>query len=192
MINQYHSAILKTTEALDANQIPYYITGSVAGYVHGVQRMTNDVDIVADFPLEKAKPFYSMVEKEFYSDLQMIEKAIKREKSFNIIFLNGMFKIDVFVMPDDDFARSCMSRRKSAILPTEPPLNLFFASIEDTMLSKLLWYKKGGCVSEKQWSDVTDILRINEEFLDNEYLDKMAAEIGVADLLKKAREHGRN
>ena len=44
----------------------------------------------------------------------------------------------------------------------------------------------GDEVSDRQWSDIIGVLRIQAERLDRQYLDKWAAELGVADLLAKA------
>jgi hypothetical protein len=62
---------------------------------------------------------------------------------------------------------------------------------EDSVLSKLDWYRRGGEVSENQWRDVLGILRQRAEQLDSAYLRKWAVELGVADLLERAcREAG--
>ncbi len=45
----------------------------------------------------------------------------------------------------------------------------------------------GGEVSERQWNDVTSMLRILRDRLDESYLTRAAEEFGVADLLDRAR-----
>jgi hypothetical protein len=60
-------------------------------------------------------------------------------------------------------------------------------SPEDTILRKLDWYRRGGEVSERQWQDVLSILAAMCGQLDEPYLDRWAGELGVADLLARAR-----
>lgn len=60
------------------------------------------------------------------------------------------------------------------------------ASPEDTVLSKLLWYRQGGEVSERQWRDILGLLKVQGKGLDLEYLGQTSVELNVADLLEKA------
>src|SRR5262245_41355097 len=46
---------------------------------------------------------------------------------------------------------------------------------------------KGGEVSEKQWRDVVEVLRIRGPELDAAYIDAWAPRLGVAGLLARAR-----
>jgi hypothetical protein len=45
----------------------------------------------------------------------------------------------------------------------------------------------GGEVSARQWGDVLGLLRVQAGALDAAYLDHWAAELGVTDLLRRAR-----
>ena len=60
------------------------------------------------------------------------------------------------------------------------------ASPEDILLAKLEWYRMGGEVSERQWRDVIGVLRVQAGVLDVDYLQRMARELEVADLLEQA------
>ena len=59
------------------------------------------------------------------------------------------------------------------------------ASPEDTILSKLEWYRLGNEVSPRQWDDVTRVMKVLGQTVDQEYLKYNAAELGVIDLLQK-------
>jgi hypothetical protein len=61
-------------------------------------------------------------------------------------------------------------------------------SPEDTVLRKLEWFRRGGEVSERQWHDVLSILAAAHGQLDETYLERWALELGVADLLGRARK----
>jgi len=58
---------------------------------------------------------------------------------------------------------------------------------QDALLSKLHWYRQGGEVSENQWRDVIGILKIQAGRLDLAYLQKWAEELGISDLMLRAR-----
>ena len=61
-----------------------------------------------------------------------------------------------------------------------------FCTAEDTLLAKLLWYRQGDEVSERQWRDVLGILKVAARNLDMSYLSLWARELDVLDLLDRA------
>jgi len=62
---------------------------------------------------------------------------------------------------------------------------VFFHSHEDILLQKLLWFRSGGEVSERQWRDVVAIVRVRGVELDRSYLWQQATVLGVKDLLQR-------
>ena len=60
-------------------------------------------------------------------------------------------------------------------------------SPEDILLQKLLWYRRGGESSERQWRDILGILLVRGETLDRAYVDDTAVTLQLNDLLERAR-----
>ena len=99
-----------------------------------------------------------------------------------------MVKVDIYVLTRREFDQTSFGRRTTRAMPDEPGARVFHLdTAEDTVLHKLEWYRAGGEVSDRQWSDITGVLQVQHDALDFAYLDRWAAELGVVDLLARAR-----
>jgi hypothetical protein len=174
---------LEVVGILDNLNIPYFIGGSMATAIHGVARATMDVDLVVDMQVEQVGILTIELGDAFYADGEMIRNAIRRGISFNLIHKETMFKVDIFVKKDRPFDQSQFDRRVAQPLTTDPERKAYFSSPEDNILAKLEWYRLGGEVSDRQWSDVLNVIKIQGESLDYEYLRIWADQLGVGDLL---------
>lgn len=191
MQNEPLEVTLKVTGALEALGVPYFITGSFASSLYGVVRATRDADIVADLREEHIEALVSALRDEFYADEEMIAEAIQTRSSFNLIHLDTAFKVDVFVPAPTPFAQSQMARAQRQTFALTCQASARFASVEDTILAKLIWYRLGSEASAQQWRDILGILRIRADDLDLGYLTYWAGETGVGELLQRAlRECG--
>jgi len=173
-------------QALEHLGLRYFVGGSLASSLHGIPRATQDVDIVAEMQEEHIDLFVKALEEEFYVDVDMIQEAIHRQASFNVIHLATMFKVDIFILKSDAPSKEEMTRREQYQVTYDPLQRLFLASAEDVILHKLYWYQLGGCIAERQWSDVLGVLQVQSERLDHPYLVKGAQQRGVAELLEQA------
>ncbi len=186
MQNEPIEVTLKVTGVFESLDIPYLIGGSLASTLYGMIRTTQDSDIVAEMRQEHIKAFVSALQDEFYVDEEMIADSIQRHSSFNIIHRESMFKVDVFIPRPRPFLQSQLARAQRQAFTFETEVNAKFASPEDTILSKLEWYRLGGEVSDRQWRDILGVLKTREGELDLDYLKKWAGELKVSDLLERA------
>jgi hypothetical protein len=184
-ILQVIEPVIQAFKQLD---VPYYIGGSVTSSIHGIPRSTVDIDLVADVQPQHVRSLVKMLESTYYIDAEMILEAVQRQASFNLIHLETMLKIDIFVLKNTPFDREAFDRRQKDILDEEQGLEFYLASAEDIILIKLAWFRMGGEVSEKQWNDVLGVLKVQEKALDMGYLRHWAAELNLTGLFEQALE----
>jgi hypothetical protein len=176
--------VIKTLEAL---AIPYYISGSIASSLYGIARATMDVDLVADIKIEHIASLKTSLENKYYIDEEMVAEAVRQRSSFNLIHLETMIKIDMFVFKDEPYQKEALKRkRRDTFEEGQTRIEFYFSSAEDIILNKLLWYEMGEKVSERQWYDLIGVIKVQSTLLDKEYLKRWATTLNLMDLLVKA------
>jgi hypothetical protein len=178
-------ALGPVARVLQAMEIKFYIGGSVASSFHGASRSTMDVDLVADLEAKNVDRFVDQLQDEYYVSKAAINDAIARMSCFNLIHLSSSFKVDVFVLKKRPFDINSMNRAVTGKIDLLSDVEFPIASPEDTILSKLEWYRLGNEVSERQWEDVVRVMKVLDKQADHDYLIRNAAELNVSDLLKK-------
>ena len=180
------AAVGPVLDLLQEIGVRHYVGGSIASSAHGVARASIDADVVAELRPEHADRLSSALRGDYYVPEARVRDGIARRASFNVIHLETMLKVDVFVSRDRPFDRRAMERARSSSPEAAGERPLPLASAEDTVLAKLEWFRRGGEVSERQWTDVLGVLRAGGESLDRRYLEDGARELAVSDLLDRA------
>lgn len=181
--------VARLARAFDDLGIPYLVGGSLASSIYGTPRATQDVDVVADITMTHVDALARALGASFHVDAAMIREAVRERGSFNALYLPTMFKADIFIVREDLWSREEIKRaRIEEIETSEGKVGIRFASPEDTLLHKLYWYRLGNETSDRQWSDVVGMLKVQKGSLDQACLDRWAGHLGVADLLSRARK----
>ncbi len=187
MISDVLSSMIPVVEAFEQLGVVYYVGGSVAALAHGIYRATADVDIVADVRMEHVRPLVTLLQGRYYIDADMIRDAIRHRSEFNMLHLQTMFKVDIFLPKSRLFDQQVLRRVQQQPLPDEENTRLFYLeSPEDVILTKLEWYNMGGGVSDRHWNDILGVLKVQGNALDFAYLRHWAKELGVTEQLARA------
>ena len=183
---EFLEALRLVTTAFDKLGIQYAVGGSYASSLYGEARATRDVDLIANVTGRHAGLLVAALGRQFYADEAQITAAARDQGSFNLIHLDTMSKIDVYLVWRTDFGATQLARRRPAHVGSDSPLALYVTSPEDTILAKLDWYRQGGEQSDRQWRDVLGVLRVQGSALDRVYLQDWAKRLGLSDLLTRA------
>lgn len=186
MADDYEVA-LRVGRALEAAGVEYVLGGSLASSLHGDPRSTNDIDFAVRLVEPQVPALVAALGPDFEVDEPALREAIRTRRSHSLYFLPSVLKIDLFIRGGTPFDDSELSRRT--------PLSVggsvvFVATPEDTILRKLLWFRAGGEVSDRQWRDVLGIFRVCGPRLDRDYLRSWAGPLGIAGPLARAEAQG--
>jgi hypothetical protein len=178
--------VVEVALVLEHLKIAYLVVGSFASSARGMRRATVDADIVAQITENHIQDIVNeLSSKDYYVDDLAVRRAIINERAFNAIHRESMFKVDIYVHRDE-FSKNELERRlPENILPDSDAI-VYIATAEDTVVAKLAWFRKGGETSDRQWSDVLGVLKVQQARLDYQYMQHWAKRLGVEDLLQKA------
>lgn len=188
----YLAAFQKVLSILDRLEMAYYVCGSMASANYGFPRQTNDIDIVVNFEDVDVSEFCRMLSGEFYVDSEHAQESVRLKRSFNAIHRSSVFKFDFFPHQGTEFSKTQLNRRQFAVsaMPGLEGLEFAICSVEDSILSKLIWYEQGGRSSNQQWQDILLIIRVQGLKLDLVYLRRWARQNAVGELLEEALSLG--
>jgi len=174
--------------ALDRLAIPYVVVGSVASSARGSYRATEDIDVLARISPSQARPLFEALGKDWYADADQIGigGAIDAGRAFNLIYIPFSQKVDVFPAKDDFCAAQLEHATILPIAALGPGAEYPVAAAEDIVLAKLQWYKAGGETSERQWTDILNVIRATPK-MNWAYVESWGARLGVDTLLSRAR-----
>lgn len=162
----------RITKALDAAEIPFMVSGSMALIVYTVPRMTRDIDIVIELRQEDIKRFCAIFNEGYYIDSLTVEEEVQRKGMFNVIDFETGYKIDFMVKKDNFYRKTEFERRvKGVVMGCET----WLVTLEDLVISKLIWIQE--LQSDRQMSDIENLLE--NPNIDMEYINYWRKELNL-------------
>jgi len=175
--------VLKTVvKRLDAANIPYMITGSIAANFYTIPRMTRDIDIVVELEQRNIDKIYNLFSEDFYIEKEMVRRAAVERGMFNIIHNVFVIKVDFIVRKDTSYRQEEFRRRRRVSVES---IGMAMVTPEDLIISKLFWARESH--SEMHLTDVRNLLASVED-IDQEYIKKWTRRLGLEVLYKEVLE----
>lgn len=165
----------RITEALQSAKIDYMLAGSFASTGYSSPRSTQDIDLVISANRTQLQAFFGYLTAQgYYSDLDAALNALQEESLVNVIDMKTGWKIDLIFLKSRAFSQEEFKRRRKLKVHG---LELFVASPEDVVITKLEWAKMGN--SQRQIEDAASVLRAQRGVLDHAYLERWVSELNL-------------
>ena len=163
---------------LELSGIAYMLVGSMAGNYWGVPRSTHDIDFVIEYNDEDVNRLVDAFEDSFFIQTISVQAGLKPPHQFNALDNRSALKVDFFRLAGDEYEFERFARRKRIELFGQAA---WIATAEDVLLHKLRWHLISP--SDRQLTDARGIVAVSGDQLDQDYLNRWADRISVADLL---------
>lgn len=175
----------KVVDFCERESILYRIVGSMASMAYGEPRFTNDVDVLVDLPLHKVDALcQEFPAPDYFIAPHAVRQAIIRRHQFNILHIPMGLKVDMILTDGSEFDR--LNLQEGPRLTQEGRYDALFASAENVLLKKLVYFQDGG--SEKHLRDIAGMLSVVGDAINQDYLDQWAAKLGVVEELELVRQ----
>ena len=183
----YAQFVKLVVDALEATGVDYMIGGAVAVWAWGEPRATQDLDVVADIPLESINQLSKELEKRgMHVPTDIILDIILQDQAdlpINAIHAESGYKAELFPLrAGDELRRSALHRRQ--LIDLGPQLGeIYIHSPEDLIVYKL-WYF-GLSRQTKHLRDITSVVLAAGDALDRAYIEAWAERKGLRTLWRE-------
>ncbi|MES2772871.1 MAG: hypothetical protein V4722_01715 [Bacteroidota bacterium] len=163
----------KVIDVLNASNIPYMLSGSVAMGTYILPRATRDFVFIVHLQQADIDSFVEQFKEGYYCDSDAIRDAVKHRSMFNIIDHHSGYKADFMILKNEDYRQTEFKRRVQMEYFGK---SVYIVSAEDLLLSKLIWIQT--YQSALQMEDIRNLTKL--EPLDWSY---------IREWIKKLRIH---
>lgn len=177
-------AVITVVGALNAIDVPYMVTGSLASNMYGISRSTKDADFVLESTQIDFVRFKEHLGPALQLDPQMSFETVTGTTRYIIRKSAGEpFTIELFFLSADTHDQSRFARRRAGELFGQ---SVWFPAPEDVIVTKLRWSKQGK--RTKDVDDVRNVIAVQGDALDWDYIHRWCDEHGTRQLLQQIRD----
>lgn len=151
MIEFFHNVI----DILEKEKIPYMLSGSLAMGIYVVPRATRDFDFIIQLKKENIEQFALNFKSGYYCNTESIFDAVKHHSMFNIIDHASGYKADFVILKNEIYRKTEFERRQKFTFFEK---EVYVVSVEDLILSKLIWIQDFPSIMQK--NDLEQLLEL--------------------------------
>ncbi len=173
-------AVTRTIEALEACDIEYMVVGAFSSNIYGVPRSTRDADIVVRPGDKTLAGVIQLLGDDYTFDRQLRLEGFTGSLRNDLLHIPTGFRFELFRLGKDKHHQVRFDRRLQMNLPTLG-VTAWVPTAEDVVIQKLRWARP------KDREDVSDVLLIQGDRLDFEYVRHWTDLHGTTELLEELR-----
>jgi hypothetical protein len=159
------------SERLDAAEIGYMLTGSMALNGYALPRVPRNLDFVIDLRPENAGIMVRLFSPDYDISREAVDSAIAEQSFFNLFHRESRIRINGIVCQRNNYRRTEFSRRQHVRFET---FKTWIVSKEDLIISKLHWARKSR--SPRHLRDVRNLAATG---CDTEYIKRWTHALGI-------------
>jgi hypothetical protein len=168
---------------LNAHEVPYMFVGSLATNVYCVPRSTEDGDVVVQSSVAQLAHQISRSNSKVQFDPQLSFESVTATRKVVLRTKGHGFEIELFQLSDDEHDQSRFARR---VQVKTMDRNVWIASVEDMIVTKLRWSQQAG--REKDISDTRNLIGVQRESIDWPYVESWCDRHGTRESLERLRQ----
>ena len=185
------TVMLPALQAFDEQNLFWYLGGSIASSLHGMQQMAQDVDLVVNLHSQNLSSLLLLLRQHYAFDDDAFQEAVSQRTACSLIHLDTLMKVDVIIVKQSAFEIALHPRIASYHLDDRYP-SLRLASAVEMILVKLHRYSQDllsrtdGMRDDAGWNDIVGMLKIQEPPLERDFLEEWARTLKIAEVLRQA------
>lgn len=176
------NAVVRVVDELAAAGISYLLVGSFSSSLYGIPRSTRDAGFVLQADSTLLGVALAKLRAAFQVEPQLAFETITGTTKQVLVTEGGAFKIELFFLSTDEHDQERFRRRKPIRVWDR---DVYVPTAEDVIVTKLRWSRQGK--RQKDAEDVANVMMVQLDRLDFEYLRKWCGSHGTLDLLEQIR-----
>jgi hypothetical protein len=175
-------AFLAVVDALEELAVSYTLVGSISSSYFGIPRSTKDADFVIERGSQSIGAVAMRLGQQFRLDPQMSFETVTMSRRYVADVAGTPFKIEFLVLRDDPHDQERFRRRQRVNLLD---YQVWLPTVEDVIITKLHWGLLGS--RSKDRDDVRDVIAVQGDRIDWDYVHKWCEQHGTCALLDEIR-----